>query len=913
MNSITEKLITDLLSKYSSTKKELKNPSKENVELEIRYKDITKEAFESVYKGILLDKSYANPVLECSVNVISENIYERNAQRNDETQYIRKLIFNNGKVSSDLYMQKNKLSRNVVVTDYIKYSIGLAHEKSVDSFPTSTNALVRFKLRVSFDFIGSSSVKWRFDLTAIKHGVLSELGASLKKIKTELFTPNLTATTLMQNINFDIIDHYEIEIEYIGKDEPTIDDLLIVKQVFLVLNPKYLNEIAYQEEIYHVAEYIVSSGAISLFKQPTHRLKQLSNQVVQLSKSTYYSDVYPPHGYFLTEKADGVRTLISINGNRCRLIKSDAMTEYFSDDTTIHTPGEVTICDAELITLDSTILKIFEVMVVRDENVSKQGFEHRVGFLPEVVTYVSKYIPSMTIVSAKYVRLDQDKLEDGFREIFDVEYQYSIDGMILTEPGEPYNKTHNYKWKPIEKNTIDFLAISCPKKLLGIKPFEVRKDMDLYILFVGISHQMREKLGLGFIKCYRQMFPRADGGYYPIQFSPSINPLAYLYYHSNRENLNGQIIELGREENNWQFHRIRKDRQLEKNYFGNDFRIAELTYLNYIDPLTLEDLWTPPGSYFTKTSSDIHMAPNKFKRFVISLLLKDNLSGVKWIIDLAAGRGADLHRYQEIGVENALFIDIDPTAITELIQRKFSYFATKKKHIKTWLGNAENTEIVKKYDKIHDIEYDKLIVKDVKSLTVHTLVADLNSPYKDTLASIYQFGINLGIVDGVICNFALHYFCDTLEHIRNILQLCSRVLKVGGLFIFTVMDGKSVFDTLKSQPTGSTWSVKEGEITKYAIKKLYVGDKLTTAGQMISVMLPFSDTMYEEPLCNVDVVISEAEKLGFAVELNSSMTSYMNKFAHADRTLHDRLSPDDKSYISLFKFVSLRLIKEPKN
>ena len=201
-------------------------------------------------------------------------------------------------------------------------------------------------------------------------------------------------------------------------------------------------------------------------------------------------------------------------------------------------------------------------------------------------------------------------------------------------------------------------------------------------------------------------------------------------------------------------------------------------------------------------------------------------------------------------------------------------------------------------------------MKDTKVLTVHTLVADLKTPCADLVAATFQYGLNPAMVDGTVCNFALHYMCDTIEHMRNLLAFNARMLKVGGVFIFTVMDGKSVHELLKPLKQGQQWEARENGVLKYAIKKNYTSDKLTACGQMISVLLPFSDEMYDEPLCNVDVVISEATKLGFAVELDSSMITFADKFARADAALAHALTTDDKQYIGLHKFVSLRKMKE---
>ncbi len=937
INSFNERLLGDMFSKY----KEEASGSGSNIELEIRFKDITRDVFEALYTELYKSDEFVNPTLECSVNIISENVYERNSGKSDDTQYIRKLIFKGSNVIGDTYMTKSRILRNVHISDYTKYSVGLSKETESKKFSTNANAMVRFKIRVSFDYVPSKQgAKWRFDLTAVKRGVLSELGTSLKTIKRELFTDALGVDNFIEELPNDMIDSYEVEIENIDPTHSvTLDDMHIVKKVFGMINPSYLAEIAYQEEIYHIAEYYVNSHILNLFKNSTHRLKQLGNQVIALSKNTYYSDIFPPVGMYVTIKADGVRDIISINGNRCRIVKSDSMLEFIQGD--VYIPGEVSILDAELITndklltknikLDPTkyLLRIFDAMVFRDENISKTGFTNRLKFLEPGAELVSKFvIPSGNRTTpAKYRRLDED-LETGFREIWDADREEPVDGLIITEPDEPYLTTKNYKWKPYSHNTIDFLAMKCPQKLLGIKPYEVRPGYDLYLLFVGINHTMREKLGLGFIPHYRSMFPIDNENYYPIQFSSSANPLAYLYWHKTEDKsmiIDRQIVELSRNEQNteWVFHRVRTDRKMEKNYFGNDFKTAELTYLNYIDPFSLEDLWSQSKSYFTKTADNIYTASNKYKRFVISSLLRDNLSGSKWVIDEAAGRGADLHRYQEIGVENALFIDIDPTAITELIARKFSYFAAKKRHVKSWFKtgagdeSGENNALktvrtVTGYDRVHDIEYDKLVIKDVKSLTIHTLVADLKTPYKDLVANTFQFGINLGLIDGIVCNFALHYLCDDLNNLRNVLLFNSRMLKIGGLFIFTVMDGKAVHELLRPVKINQQWEARENNVLKYAIRKLYAGDKLTPVGQKVSVLLPFSDEMYEEPLCNVDTVITEAAKLGFEVELNASMDKFADKFLRADKALSDRLTPDDKKYVALHRFCSLRKIREPK-
>jgi hypothetical protein len=704
-------------------------------------------------------------------------------------------------------------------------------------------------------------------------------------------------------VNFNNINVYEVEIEHIGESKAlTAEDMHFVKKIYSLINPQYVTEMAYQGEIYDVAKHIIHDDTLYRFKND-FRLKQLANQVISLTKNVYYNDVYPPDGYYLTIKADGIRCIVSINGPRCRIITSK-LTEF-----TLESNESVTILDAEIIYrgvsnnndkpgADSSKFDIwiFDCMVWKGENLTRSGFTNRLIHLEDAAKLVNDFVSKdgNSAKAKKFVHLEGEKLEHGFREIYDEQYPFSIDGLIITEPDKNYRDTKNYKWKPLSHMTIDFLAVKCPPQMLGILPYAVIPGKDLYLLFVGISQDMHNKLGLSFLQNYKIMFPEyLHANYYPIQFSPSINPTAYLYYHDPAiGNIDRMIIELKRDESGekWEFVRRREDRMAEKNYFGNDYKVAEMTYINYTDKFDLDDLWNPKVGYFTKQASDIYAAPNRYKRFVISNLIMNNLNGAKWVIDEASGRGADLHRYQEVGVENALFIDEDTTAIAELIRRKFEYFAIKKRRMREWVEGAK-------------------IKETPRALTIHTLVTDLKSPSVETIKKIGNYNIGPGTVDGIICNFAIHYFCDSIENIRNLLTLNSKLLKVGGVFIFTAMDGGKIFDLLRGVKTGDEWSSKQDDIKKYAIKKLYSGDKLSKAGQNISVLMPFSDEMYEEPLAPIDSIISEAAKLGFNVELDDSFLSLISNFQRADRSLFDKLTEEDKTYINLHRFVSLRKVK----
>jgi hypothetical protein len=148
-------------------------------------------------------------------------------------------------------------------------------------------------------------------------------------------------------------------------------------------------------------------------------------------------------------------------------------------------------------------------------------------------------------------------------------------------------------------------------------------------------------------------------------------------------------------------------------------------------------------------------------------------------------------------------------------------------------------------------------------------------------------------------------------------ELIAKLVRKGGIFIFTVMDGERVFTQCAES---GKYIIIENNTTKYAITAKYTGKKLANTGQLIDVKLPFSATPYTEPLCNIDYVIKEFTNSGFALELNNNFDDKLAEFAEDKRKTggtkienlpaifsnYEELSTGDIDYIKLHRYVSLR-------
>lgn len=856
-----------------------------HIELEIHFKDVDAAVYKLALGSLIGNEAFENVVLETSLDAISGNANERVHRDHDGIKYIRRQVFVKGIKTADEYASKARLRRPAHVSGFLAYTVNVSREEKQRPFSTNLDATLRFKVRISA--VHKNFPEWRFDITAVRTGLLGAVKGEIVNIKNQVFRSDLTINNLLEKLPYDALDSYEAEIEFVPTAQnaaatPTLQSIASVTDEFYrLIDPNFSTVVIYNRELEFLAEYIM--GRDNRRTGPPS-IKTISNAVVSLSKNTY-SEIFPPVGYYLTEKADGIRALVTVHDGQVHVC-TNILTTVAADPTTA-----LIIVDAELV---GGVLYVFDCMAFEGRSLVAESFAVRSGFITAAAEVINESCPCRP---KTFTLLSNENLKDSFEKVAGGKYDYEIDGLIMTSPHYNYVETISYKWKSRENTTIDFMAVKCPSELLGVAPYMKKAGKTLYLLFVGIDHGMREKLGLNLLPKYNVMWPKTNHQYYPIQFAPSANPTAYLWW-TEEAALDYKIVELSRPDDDWKLIKIRDDRSAEPNYFGNNYRVAEYTYMNYVDEFKFEDLYAETAYYFQSTADEMYKAPNGYKRYVISTFIKNNFANSKFILDLASGRGGDLHRYQAVGVKEALFIDVDATAISELIKRKFALFAGERSRVR---------HVVKSYDRVTGAMEEKVIQKASTAMTVLTAVMDLTSPASELVDLVSSFGKSPGGADGIVMNFAMHYMCRTLADVTNILKFIATELKVGGVFMFTVMAGDRVFKTLRDNM--GKYTVLEGEIVKYSITALYKGDKLAPTGQLISVKLPFRAEELEEPLCNIDVIIAEAAKLHLAVEMNEPLDARFDAFSRTNSEMYERLTADDKTYIGLHSIVSLRRMK----
>lgn len=608
------------------------------------------------------------------------------------------------------------------------------------------------------------------------------------------------------------------------------------------------NNKSYQEILYEIAKFI--KPHIQRKFKNKFGMKQLSNQVIELNKMTYFTELHNNiTNYYITDKLDGKRTILYLTSNKSYAI-NDVLTEL---DIKMK---DINILDTEMYEGN---YYIFDVMVYEGKSIINLSFEER-------IKYFYKFSDKAQIKTKQFIKLN-DKYKDQICNFKKEKKVYDVDGIILNPAKDSYNTMKVYKYKPPEQLTIDFLIKKCPIKLQK-EQFTDKKHINntLYILFCGINKRVFYKLNMKLIKYYEDIFSNIDTKklpqYFPIQFQPSSKKMAYLFWNDN-EDLDGKVGEflynIKKEE--WILKKIREDRQIDVeqyNYFGNNYKIAEFIWMAYLDPLIIEDI-KDDNIYFQEHNNIIQKASRNFNSFVKSEIFK-RFKNTNWVVDLASGKGQDLFRYITNNMHNIIFLERDKVALAELISRKHSFTVDEK------IKNNTN-----------------ILIQNV----------DLFDNYKDNIEKINNVYSGQNI-DLIMCNLAFHYLMKNKKSLQNICKLIDHYLKQGGHFVFCSFDGHKIINLLKAN--NGEWTIKVNNDIKYSIKKKYKNNKITSIGQKIDVLLPFSkNTYYEEYLINIDTIKNEFNKYNIILVSNESFSKYLTSY-------NGYLDKDDQIYVDLYHY-----------
>ena len=485
----------------------------------------------------------------------------------------------------------------------------------------------------------------------------------------------------------------------------------------------------------------------------------------------------------------------------------------------------------------------------------------------------------------------------------------------------------SFKWKPAEYNTIDFLVRvkkdESGKDQLNVMYGETNRvqQYKTLILHVGYDEKMHgyynpfEQLLNGEYKVAGRNEP-AEGDeetvskYTAKPFIPS-DPfddrasLCNIYIDSTQGSDSGMYTEDGHpfDENmivefrfdadrkgawRWVPIRVRYDKTAQMRpennrpakITANDYTTANSNWYSIHHPITQEMIRSnstiennvpiDESVYYTRRSNRSESTTRSLRDFHNLYVKSKIIHGVTQrndsLIDFAVGRAGDLSKWRTSNLGFVLGVDVSKDNIMH----------------KTDGACVRYLNDVAKFPNIFDGVFfagnSALNIRSGEAFTTHKEKKLCNAIFgegpkvRDDLGPIIHrnYGIAKDGFHVASCQFALHYFFESMKTLQGFVRNVAECTRIGGTFIGTCWDGKRVFKMLERKSQGESYCIqgqgpdsqKMMEITKMYGETGFPDDELSL-GYMVNVYQESIGQTIPEYLVNFEFFARLMENYGF--------------------------------------------------
>jgi len=521
---------------------------------------------------------------------------------------------------------------------------------------------------------------------------------------------------------------------------------------------------------------------------------------------------------------------------------------------------------------------------------------------------------------------------DVLAKINDGMYEYNTDGLIFTPsnltaggnapdgpPGPLYKTTwdKSFKWKPPQYNTIDFLVSIKKDKdgkdevhhifqegrnLEGIQDVIQHKTL---VLMCGFDERKH-----GFINPCQEIlndnlpeFEDVDNNdkYKPMPFQPTdpYDPNAcfaniYLKEEGSKifmkteegeyfeENMIVEFKYVDTNEDGWKWVplRVRYDKTAElnagqKNY-GNAYHVANNNWHSIHHPITEEMISTGDGIPEITISDDVYYnrsndeTSTRALRDFHNLYVKKNLimavsSPRDTLIDYAVGKAGDMSKWIKAKLGFVFGVDISKDNIHNQSDGACTRFLKARRKFPKMplalfvVGNSG----------LNILSGEALATEKDKQITNAVFGIGPKDPTFLGRGVYNQYGVANGGFQVSSCQFAMHYFFENKTSFHKFLRNLAECTKVGGYYIGTCYDGKTVFDLLRPKQLGESITILKGDRKIYEITKQYdqtgFPAEEMSLGYSIDVYQESINKVFREYLVNFEYLIRIMDDYGFVV------------------------------------------------
>jgi ribA/ribD-fused uncharacterized protein len=541
-----------------------------------------------------------------------------------------------------------------------------------------------------------------------------------------------------------------------------------------------------------------------------------------------------------------------------------------------------------------------------DEDIREHPESSRLGcarlFVEDIRTqFVSLPTDNPLRVETKlFLAGDGIRMEEAIAKMFDTKFEYATDGLIFTPRASPVAPmgevkgrtwTRVYKWKPPHQNSIDFLLRMNDKE--SVYDPEVKTDCYEGMLFVS-RNPGRETVYPCETVTGEYVAPilpadlqriAVSGARAPGVFQPGAprDPDAYkirIPLNSKRQAVdeNGNRVENDTlvecsydvDKRRWTVMRTRYDktyeyRVLNRPQFGNDADVADNVWTSIHVPVTEEMLRAlvsrPPDDTF---EDDLYYRDDldsrdrilkqvySFHNRVKDGLYKTNIVTGMTLLELAVGRGGDLHKWRKAKPSKVVGIDVSQSNLSMPRQGACARYLNEKQ---------KGIEFLPKVLFIQGDFTKSLEEQHSKYMDILFGVQAANTPYLREFENLKEF-------DAVACQMAMNYACSSEETFKIFLENVTKHCK--NVFFGTTIDGAAVYGLLAGK--GKHIFRKNGTVFAQIDKKYEdTGTWTNSFGMEVDVMLESLEKPQVEYLVPFEKVVELFGEAGFELVHSESM------------------------------------------
>ena len=624
---------------------------------------------------------------------------------------------------------------------------------------------------------------------------------------------------------------YELEIEVLNKsaDTKVVMDSLLRHTEALVA--------AFQK-----SEFLLSESDIQRYRMELEATKtRFVNPVTMERRHLLASRTHNVlKDYTVTNKADGERCFLMVARDR-RLVRCTRSGKIaWTGLTALDDKHLGDIVDGEYL-YDRNLFCIFDMysyrgkktdrlpLMTTDEDIRKSPLASRLGCAHQFVSDVAKdFKISFTknpfrIETKLFLAGDGPAMEKAIGRLLDTKFEYPTDGLVFTPRSTPVAPVSDrrgdtwltvYKWKPASQNSIDFL--------LRFKPVESYDPVQDESVYKGTLYISRNP-GSDIVYPCETLTGEYTPPQVPTDFQKTTDRVPSPFQpaapkapdaHEILLPINAKGIPLDTEKHRiedntivecvrdvdagrWYVLRTRYDktyqyRVLGQPQFGNDIATADSIWTNIHNPVTEEMLRTlssnPPDDTFEddlyyrdaleardRVLRDVYSFHNKVKE----TLYMSSIRAGDTLLELAVGRGGDLHKWRKTKPSKVVGIDLSASNLEASRQGACVRYLTER-------AKSSNEKLPLALFVAADMT-KPLLEQENKYLRILNKEEPAPTPYLEKFVGLTEF-------DAISCQFAIHYACESEETFRTFVGNLTRHGK--GVFFGTCMDGRAVYSLL---------------------------------------------------------------------------------------------------------------------